>query len=46
MRFFYFIKDWLTFGKHQGYIFALKYKLFLAKEGKDFTVLYEPAEED
>jgi hypothetical protein len=31
-----FIKDWYEFGKDQGFWFALKYKLGLAKEGKDF----------
>lgn len=36
MKLIRFIIDWLRFGKDQGYIFALKYKLGTAKEGKDF----------
>lgn len=28
--------DWYEFGKDQGFVFALKYKLGIAKEGKDF----------
>jgi hypothetical protein len=31
-----FRKRWFVFGKDQGFIFALKYKLGIAKEGKDF----------
>lgn len=30
------IKNWYSFGKEQGFLFALKYKLGKAKEGKDF----------
>lgn len=30
------IKDWYSFGKMQGFLFATKYKLGIAKEGKDF----------
>lgn len=32
----FFIKDWYEFGKDQGFLFALKYKLGIAQEGKDF----------
>ncbi|MGG1571565.1 hypothetical protein [Fictibacillus sp. NRS-1165] len=35
-KFIFFIKDWYSFGKDQGFLFALKYKLGVAKEGKDF----------
>ncbi|MGV2887508.1 hypothetical protein [Paenibacillus taichungensis] len=35
-KIFFFIKDWFEFGKDQGFIFALKYKLGIAKEGIDF----------
>jgi len=30
------IIDWYVFGKNVGFTFALKYKLGLAVEGKDF----------
>lgn len=30
------IKDWYSFGKQQGFWFAMKYKLGIAEEGKDF----------
>lgn len=30
------LKDWYSFGKVQGFWFATKYKLGIAKEGKDF----------
>lgn len=31
-----FLKDLYSFGREQGFWFALKYKLGKAKEGKDF----------
>ena len=34
-----FVKDWYSFGKSQGFLFALKYKLGIAKEGKDFVTV-------
>ena len=33
--------DWYRFGKDQGYWFAFKYKLGIAKEGKDFFSDYD-----
>lgn len=39
----YSIKDWYIFGKDQGFIFALKYKLGIAKEGIDFIDAPEEA---
>lgn len=35
-RLFYAVKDWYSFGKEHGLKFAIKYKLGIAKEGKDF----------
>jgi hypothetical protein len=35
-KFVFAIKDWYSFGKEQGFWFATKYKLGIAKEGKDF----------
>lgn len=35
-RFFDAIKDWYSFSKVVGFWFATKYKLGIAKEGKDF----------
>lgn len=30
------LTDWISFGNDVGYIFALRYKLGIAQEGKDF----------
>lgn len=35
-KFAVFLIDWLAFGRDQGFLFSLKYKLGIAREGKDF----------
>lgn len=38
-KFVSFLKDWLSFGKEVGYVFALRYKLGIAQEGIEFFTI-------
>jgi hypothetical protein len=46
MRLISFILDLLNFAKSQGFWFALKYKLGIAKEGKDFFTPWDMVREE